>query len=68
MDKYKQKIIERDHQIDKALGYLISNKMIENPYKIENVSKSPFRKINLCNPWASLITSRLNDCLVVFIP
>lgn len=43
-DKYKQKVIERDSKLNQALGYLIEHKMIDNPYKIQYIPKSPFRK------------------------
>jgi hypothetical protein len=47
MDKYKQRVYERDNKVDETLNYCIKNKTIENPYKIATVSKSPFRKVNL---------------------
>ena len=44
MDKYKLKVKDRDEKINEALGILMENDMIENPYKIEKRNKSPFRK------------------------
>ena len=44
VDKYKQKVKERDDNLNQVLEILVENGMIQNPYKIEKTSKSPFRK------------------------
>jgi hypothetical protein len=46
MDKYKQRVYERANKVNETFNFYLENKMIENPYKIEVVPKSPFRKTN----------------------